>query len=151
MFVAPTNNGYNIGRYMRAESVFRLLEKLNVLPVFLAAMLVAGPGAFPCPAASAERLHANAGVEATTDKPCCAGCARDQEKPARNHRPSGDDAPCDCPPSCPAPCGCGKLPCPPMDLSISAVGLSPIGVLPRLAIHQPADVPAEALFHPPRV
>ena len=64
LFVPPAIDRYNTGRYVRAESLFRLVEKLSILPVFLAAVLVAGPGAFPCPAASADRLHAHAGVEA---------------------------------------------------------------------------------------
>lgn len=131
--------------------MFKVTQKLNFVSVILATVLVAGPAAYPCPAAGVKRLHADATVAASTDKPCCAGCAGDHDDPAREPEPNRRDGPCDCPPSCLAACGCGKLPCPPMDRATGGGSVGPVARVQHVADRQPVDVPSDDLFHPPRV
>lgn len=111
-------------------------------------------GLASCCGSSAETdtTAARAGSVSTS---CCEAddtCAstNDEQHSCPGKSGSGCQGPCECPPGCPAPCGAGKLPCPPIDLAVPAIELTPAGVQCCPADGVPSDAYAGGVFHPPR-
>jgi len=121
-------------------------------------VLLAAAVMFAVPAASLPCLSADCGRDAADDsgsmRSCCAGCVSSTPEGSGRHderdRPSRG-GPCNCPPECPASCGAGKLPCPPVESIHTTAAMTPAGVLTCPTTVPPADVRPDGVFHPPRV
>lgn len=117
----------------------------------LAAVLMSLPAAImPCLSGDCSTSEAQAEV-AQHDRHCCGGHPAAGTGTNESDEQSPVDVPCDCPPGCPAPCGVGKLPCPPVVLSTPALALEPVGIEIESATEIPTDVALVGVFHPPRI
>jgi hypothetical protein len=139
-----------------------MIEELRVLsatgsyssiPAFIAVVILSAPGAaLPCLARDCEQ--ARSAVDDGAQDHCCCSCVNDDgdsAQPVEEDQSPGGGGPCGCPPGCPAPCGSGKLPCPPVEPFKAAVETAPAGVLPDPTSLPPSDATTEGVFHPPRV
>jgi hypothetical protein len=137
----------------KENSVLRMARMFSLIPVVIAVLFLAAPGAaLPCFAPDCGQ--ARSAVQPAGENPrcsCCAGEAPESPKPDEDSRSPHDGHPCDCPPGCPAPCGLGKLPCPPVDPIRTSVEMAPAGILLGPTRISPSDIPVDAVFHPPRV
>ncbi len=131
----------------------RMFRVACLLPVWIAAVVLAMPSAaLPCLATHCAQ--AQSAADDPADHACCPGCAggaTDTPSPNQDNRSHGDGIPCDCPPGCPAPCGSGKPPCPPIEAASTVDSMAPLGAPagPPPAAH--VDVTPEGVFHPPRI
>ena len=135
----------------RVGLLFSNAGTLSQILALLATVRLVMPGSLPCSTADTGGIPGGLHDRADNHS-CCPGVgdAEPPPKPTKEHRPSEGGAPCDCPPGCPAPCGCGKLPCPPMERIDSVPGRGPVGLLTHIASLHPTGVPPDRLFHPPR-
>lgn len=122
------------------------------IPALIAAFFLVVPSAaLPC--LGSERAQLRLSDDKDVGSCCCCKPADDTTGASKPERPQHlpvDGIPCDCPPSCPAPCGCGKLPCPPVESVKPTVDMTPIGVLAIPASLLMPDAAPSGIFHPPR-
>jgi hypothetical protein len=114
-----------------------------------AAVMIAAPSAgMPCLAVRCPDRP----VESLS---CCGECPIQSQSDSRDsdHHASGKpfgSQPCECPATCPAPCGGGKIQFPPVAVMGVSNDATMTDDLPEICLLRPVNPIGDGIFHPPR-
>lgn len=114
-----------------------------------AAVVIAAPSAgMPC-------LASRCPDRPVKSQSCCGDCSIQSQSDCGDnpHRASGDpfgSQPCECPMTCPAPCGGGKIQFPPVGVTGVSTDATATGDLAETSLMRPINPIGDGIFHPPR-
>ncbi|MCB9864237.1 MAG: hypothetical protein H6820_12845 [Phycisphaerales bacterium] len=124
----------------------RLTYQLSLSITVLGAIgLIVPAAALPCLADTCRVMPA-------AEAECCASHACSTvpgDSPVKSES-SDRDGPCECPPTCPAPCGYGKVPCSTSLVVGVIVAWTPVTEVVPITDSRPASQTCAGVFHPPR-